>query len=261
MNFLKSVVELMGPVGYGGCCRLLQQCVRSTKLQNYRLRSNKNKDNFTMVMGLNNQGWAENMDGVVNPPERVRYNNCEWPRGGKHLRIQHRPGHGWKAGGNSWNNYGGINDRGEAVGYSETADPDPSGEDICGFHTHLTCVPFLWREGHMRALPTLGGNNGQASAINNRGEVVGFAEDGAVDPTCPAGKTNNRIRCRRCGKEATSKLFPLLGNDKDGLANGINNRGQAVGYTGTCMTAHAVMWKDDNVYPLKVGGFQFRIRH
>ena len=29
---------------------------------------NNSTDNFSMVMGLNNQGWAENMDGVVNPP-------------------------------------------------------------------------------------------------------------------------------------------------------------------------------------------------
>ena len=29
---------------------------------------NKSSDNFNMVMGLNNQGWAENMDGVLNPP-------------------------------------------------------------------------------------------------------------------------------------------------------------------------------------------------
>ena len=30
---------------------------------------NNSKDNFSMAMGLNNQGWAENMDGTVNPPE------------------------------------------------------------------------------------------------------------------------------------------------------------------------------------------------
>src|SRR5437667_344423 len=29
---------------------------------------NKSSDNFNMVMGLNNLGWAENMDGVLNPP-------------------------------------------------------------------------------------------------------------------------------------------------------------------------------------------------
>ena len=33
------------------------------------LGTNKSTDNFSMAMGLNNQGWAENMDGSVNPPE------------------------------------------------------------------------------------------------------------------------------------------------------------------------------------------------
>ena len=41
-----------------------QQSYKITDLGN-----NKNKNNFAMVMGLNNQGWAENMDGVVNAPE------------------------------------------------------------------------------------------------------------------------------------------------------------------------------------------------
>lgn len=39
---------------------------------NYRIKdlgTNKSTDNFSMAMGLNNQGWAENMDGFVNPPE------------------------------------------------------------------------------------------------------------------------------------------------------------------------------------------------
>jgi uncharacterized membrane protein len=64
---------------------------------------------------------------------------------------------------NSWTNYGGINDRGEAVGFAETAVPDPDGEDMCAFGTKLTCRTFLWRHGRMMALPTLGGNNGQAA--------------------------------------------------------------------------------------------------
>ena len=33
------------------------------------LGTNNSKDNFSMAMGLNNQGWTENMDGFVNPPE------------------------------------------------------------------------------------------------------------------------------------------------------------------------------------------------
>jgi len=218
--------------------------------QSYKLTDlgvNNSKDNFSMAMGLNNQGWAENMDGTVNPPETSTSTTVSRGRAvisiyGLNIDL----GTLGKADGNSWINWGGINDRGEAVGQSETADPDPNGEDICGFGTHLTCVPFLWRDGHMSALTTLGGNNGQASAINNRGEAVGFAEDGAVDSTCPAGTTNNRIALPALWTRGNAEALPLVGNDSDGFAFGINDQGQAVGYSGNCTTAtHAVMWKDN----------------
>jgi probable HAF family extracellular repeat protein len=218
---------------------------------------NNSKDNFSMAMGLNNQGWAENMDGTVNPPENSTSTTVARGRAvisiyGFNIDL----GTLGKPDGNSWINWGGINDRGEAVGMSETADPDPNREDICGFGTHLTCVPFLWRDGHMSALPTLGGNNGQASAINNRGEVVGYAEDGAVDSTCPAGTTNNRITLPALWERGSAEALPLVGNDPDGVAFGINDRGQAVGYSGNCTTAtHAAMWKDNTAFVLQdLGG-------
>ena len=44
---------------------------------------------------------------------------------------------------NSWINWGGINDRGEAVGMSETAALDPNGEDLCGFGTPLREFRFF----------------------------------------------------------------------------------------------------------------------
>jgi probable HAF family extracellular repeat protein len=161
-----------------------------------------------------------------------------------------------KPGANSWINWGGINDLGEAVGQSETAELDPNGEDLCGFGTHLICVPFFWRAGHMSALPTLGGNNGQASAINNRGEVAGYAEDGAVDSTCPAGTTNNRIDLAALWVNGKAEALPLVGSDVDAVAWGINDQGQAVGYSGNCTTAiHAVMWKDHTAVVLQdLGG-------
>ncbi|MGB6458720.1 MAG: hypothetical protein WBG02_02020, partial [Candidatus Acidiferrum sp.] len=107
---------------------------------------NNSSDNFSMAMGLNSQGWAENMDGTVNPP--LNSTSTTVSRGRAVISI-----YGFnidlgtlgKPNGNSWINWGGINDLGEAVGMSETAAPDPNGEDICGFGTHLTCVPFLWR--------------------------------------------------------------------------------------------------------------------
>ena len=207
---------------------------------------NKSSDNFSMVMGLNHQGWAENMDGFVNPPEASTSTTIA--RGRSVLSIYGiniDMGTLGKPDGNSWNNYGGINDRGEAVGMSETADPDPNGEDICGFGTHLTCVPFLWRDGHMSALPTLGGNNGEAGAINNRGEVVGFAEDGSVDSTCQASKTNNRTQLPVLWKDGKADALPRVGGDVDGFALAINDQGQVVGDTGTCAGAsHAVLWEN-----------------
>ncbi len=213
------------------------------------LGTNNSKDNFSMAMGLNNQGWAENMDGFVNPPENNL--NTTVSRGRAVINI-----HGLnidlgtlgKPDGNSWINWGGINDRGEAVGMSETADLDPNGEDVCGFGTFLKCVPFLWRDGHMSALPTVGGNNGQASAINNRGEVVGGAETANTDPTCPPAPTTSPV----LWEKGHAQPLPLVGTDPDGFAFGINDQGQAVGYSGSCIAAtHAVMWENNTAFVLQ----------
>jgi len=237
-----------------GC---FSNAVAQTSYKITDLGINKSTDNFSMAMGLNNEGWAENMDGFVNPPENSVFTTVARGRAvisiyGFNIDL----GTLGKPGANSWINWGGINDLGEAVGMSETAEPDPNGEDICGFGTHLTCVPFLWRAGHMSALPTLGGNNGEASAINNRGEAVGYAEDGAVDSTCPAGTTNNRIDLSALWVNGKAEALPLVGSDVDAVAWGINDQGQAVGYSGNCTTAiHAVMWKDKTAFVLQdLGG-------
>ena len=213
------------------------------------LGTNYSNDNFSMAMGLNNQGWAENMDGFVNPPENNL--NTTVARGRAVININGRNidlGTLGKPDGNSWINWGGINESGEAVGMSETAVPDPDGEDICGFGTQLTCVQFLWRKGHMSALPTVGGNNGQASAINNRGEVAGYAETSVVDSGCPPFKITAAVMWEK-GKAVA---LPTVGGDLDGVAFGINDHGQAVGYSGSCVAAtHAVVWKNNTAFVLQ----------
>src|ERR1700730_11840976 len=75
----------------------------------------------------------------------------------------------------------GVNERGQAVGQAQTS--VPNSEDFCGFNAYglspsaTACLPFLWQYGVMTKLPTLGGANGAAIMINNRGEVVGYAEN------------------------------------------------------------------------------------
>jgi probable HAF family extracellular repeat protein len=205
-----------------------------------------NNNNFSMGMGLNNHGWTENMDGVVNPPINSLLTTVANGRAvisiqGLNIDL------GTLGGPNSWTNYGGLNDRGEAVGMAETSVPDPDGEDVCAFGTGLTCRPFLWRDGQMSALPTVGGNNGQAAAINNRGQIAGFAETTITDSGCPPSKTISPV----LWEKGEARPLPTVGSDPDGFAQGINNRGQAVGYSGTCTTAlHAVLWENGTAFPL-----------
>ena len=226
--------------------------------QSYKITDlglNKSTDNFSMVMGLNNQGWAENMDGFGNPPilstsTTVASGRAVINMHGLNIDL------GTLGGKNSWTNYGGINDRAEAVGFSETSVPDPDGEDMCAFGTKLTCRPFLWRHGHMMALPTLGGNNGQASAINNRAQIVGISETTVQDAGCSPSKPG-KIISPVFWERGEVRALPTVARDPDGFVQGINDQGQAVGSSGTCtnIATHAVLWENDTASQLPDLGF------
>jgi probable HAF family extracellular repeat protein len=135
-----------------------------------------------------------------------------------------------------------INDRGEVVGGAETSTPDPLGENLCG--SSLICLPYLWQDGHMVPLPTLGGNNGIASGINSRGQVAGQAENTTPDPTCAPSITPQVLQIKPviCGNGNIQELA-TIGGDPDGAVFAINDNGQAVGTTGDCTrNFHALLW-------------------
>ena len=209
--------------------------------------------NAACAMSVNDEGWTEIMAWNGDPSQNINLINATLVSG--HVLIG---ADGFKfdlgtlGGQNSWMNWGEINDYGQIVGMSETAVLDPNGEDICGFGTYHTCSPFLWQDFHMSALPTLGGNNAQASAINNRGQIVGMAEDGTVDSTCPANTTNNRTQLPVLWEHDKARALPLTGDDPSGFALWINDHGKAVGYTGSCgAMSHAVSWENGSVKMLK----------
>ena len=159
----------------------------------------------------------------------------------------------------------GVNDRGQASGEAETNKPDPNGEDFCGFaalglpYNGHTCLAFLWQDGIMNALPTLGGANGAGSQINNRGYVAGYAEtiDRDPDPTCPVHQFKPVMWAN--GK---AQQLPIPANgDLEGAAFGINDSGQVVGGSGSCIPfspisqtylnpGHALLWENDGVTDL-----------
>lgn len=190
---------------------------------------------FACAMGLNNKGWTEEMDTLLDQKSGNMLLRASLRIDGVKIDL------GTLGGPNSWIHWGGINQRANAVGFAETSTPDPDGEDFCFFGTGLTCRPFLWQDGDMAALPTLGGNNGLASAINSRGQVVGQAETTEVDSGCPPYRTAPPVLWQK----GRAEQLPTVEGDPDGIAVGINDPGQVVGFTGTCTAAlHAVLWEN-----------------
>jgi len=150
-----------------------------------------------------------------------------------------------------------INERGAIAGLSATSTVDPYAEVFCDGMGYpiapYLCRPFLWLRGVMTELPTLGGNNAAASAINNRGEVTGVAETATLDPTCPPPQVFAfEAALWRPAKGEVQELPPLPGDTISG-GNGINDNGQVAGASGTCAAGaiEAVLWQD--VSPIDLG--------
>jgi probable HAF family extracellular repeat protein len=163
----------------------------------------------------------------------------------------------------------GVNERGQVVGGAESSTLDVNGEDFCGFSGNgipshgSRCLPYVWQYGAMTALPTLGGANGEASWINNRGEIVGAAETTSRDPGCVSPQ---QFQFKPVIWELGQiHQLPTAGSDKNGYAFAINDLGQAVGASGDCsglqvngtylQARHALLWQTGGVTDLgNLGG-------
>lgn len=155
--------------------------------------------------------------------------------------------------------FGGPNASGQVAGFAETSNPDPNGEDFCGFAAQLvpssgTCLAFLWQSGSMTPLSTLGGNNSAANAINKFGVIAGAAETSTPDTGCP-GPQVLQFEPVVWNKGQIEQL-PTYGGDPDGIAVAINDHGQVAGASGDCSTFnatngypispnHALLWQND----------------
>jgi len=180
----------------------------------------------------------------------------------------------------------GVNIWGQVVGQADTQTPDPNGEDFCGStplgltHSGNTCVPFIWRDGAVVALPRLRnskgteGSNGTALQVNNFGMIAGTAEDGEEDSTCPGAAVSPQtiefkpVIWAKPFPWSTLRIqeLPTVDGDPDGIAYAINDFGQAVGATGNCgpfntieqnnlTPVHAVLWRNGNAVDLgNLGG-------
>jgi probable HAF family extracellular repeat protein len=150
----------------------------------------------------------------------------------------------------------GISLNGQVVGATQTK--AANGEDFCGFTamglapSSTACRPFILQDGVMNTLPTLGGANGVANAVNSQGLAAGWAETQSPDPN--GACTVSQFEPVIWTKTGVTQLNTFPG-DTDGVAWSINESGQAVGASGTCtgfsvnsgdylLEKHPMLWTD-----------------
>ncbi len=222
---------------------------------------------FSIAYGINNGGQVGGAAGLPNGNLHAFLTGLatrEQEMDGLDLSLQ-KTDLGTLGGPNSAANR--PNGRGDVPIISETSTPDPLGEDFCNFANHLTCLGALWRNGVLTPLPTLGGNNAITTISNNRGQIVGLAENNTHDSTCSFPSQVLRFEAAMWGPEPGKiQGLPPLPGDTVGYALGINERSQVVGASGNCANTgptpvglfigqHAVLWENGMVKDLgNLGG-------
>lgn len=158
------------------------------------------------------------------------------------------------------------NNNGTLIGISQTSTPDPLGESwSCSAFfapatsTGYTCLGFVWENGQMKSLPTLGGNNGFAAGANKHGQIVGWAENNIQDSSCVSPQVLQfKAVIWNFKKDSIHELSPIYPIDSTSAATAINNKGQVVGISGKCDVAvgrfsarKAVRWVVGIPFPLE----------
>ncbi len=197
---------------------------------------------FSFGVGINNNGGVA---GFSTLPGHQNEHAFLW-RKGKITDL------GTLGGPNSGPSFSPFSESGVVGGNAETSIPDPNGEDFCGHGTGLICLPVLWHDGMIVALPTLGGNNGSANQLNNRGQVAGTAESATVVPPCLQDQGIAEPVVWENGVVQDLHTFP---GDSAGVALAINDSGEVVGFSANCATIHALLWRNGTITDLgSLGG-------
>jgi probable HAF family extracellular repeat protein len=143
-----------------------------------------------------------------------------------------------------------INDAGDVVGFASNKIPDSLNVDMFAFGATQTHA-FLWKDGAMHDLGTLGGPDSIAFNVNERGQIAGNTF------TSFTGNSVSPIPNAVPFLWENGKMINLGGfGGTYGAENDLNNRGQVVGFSFIAgdMGFHPFLWSQGKLFDLGTFG-------
>jgi probable HAF family extracellular repeat protein len=146
-----------------------------------------------------------------------------------------------------------VNKRGQVVGFATNTIPEPFPFSLFGTQSRA----FLWRDGAMQDLGTLGsGNDSEAEFVNERGQVAGWSFiNTTINPSTGLPTFEPFL-----WEHGTMLDLGTLGGTM-GFPYGLNNRGQVIGISNLTgdLTGHPFIWERGSLIDLGTLGGSYGI--